>query len=248
MRDGTPPIALPEFLDWLKLKTEGAWANIAETTLAQFEARGVGGSSWKPGTKWRPGLTADEIDAIEEKWSLEFPPDYRLFLEKLNAPDRWMSGASYRGGSVLIAADRPSFYDWACDDAAISEALAWPLDGLLFDVEQNDLWMQSWGDRPDLLPQRLAAVRSMVAAAPKLTPVVGHRYLVPANTEQGYAVLSVYQGDIITYGNDLRALLLSHLSSLINSELPQGQRMHDGGGISAEILAEIPFWGEFINQ
>lgn len=43
---------------------------------------------------------------------------------------------------ALEPVTRSSFYNWRTDEASIRDAMSWPYDGLLFDVEQNDLWRQ----------------------------------------------------------------------------------------------------------
>ncbi|MGR6998798.1 hypothetical protein ACU686_12825 [Yinghuangia aomiensis] len=45
--------------------------------------------------------------------------------------------------------------------------------------------------------------RTALASAPQLVPVYSHRYLPGAAGTWGHLVLSVYQTDIIYYGNDL---------------------------------------------
>jgi hypothetical protein len=93
-------------------------------------------------------------------------------------------------------------YDWTGPEAPIRRALAWPLDGLLFDVE-NGCWWTAWGERPVRPEERAEIVGALVASAPALIPILGHRYLPAEPTEAGNPVLSVYQSDIIYYGRDL---------------------------------------------
>ncbi len=104
---------------------------------------------------------------------------------------------------ALLRDRRPAAgYDWTGPEAPIWRALAWPLQGLLFDVE-NGLWHPGWGERPARAEERVAFVTALVAAAPPLIPILGHRYLPAEPTEAGNPVLSVYQSDIIYYGRDL---------------------------------------------
>jgi hypothetical protein len=93
-------------------------------------------------------------------------------------------------------------YDWRTDDQAIRQALAWPFEGLLLDIEHG-LWWPHLGERPDTAEKRVEVLRAAIAAAPRLIPILGHRYLPAEPNESGNPVLSVHQHDIIYYGRDL---------------------------------------------
>jgi hypothetical protein len=201
-----PPHFGPEFLVWLRAATERAWESVTERTVDDYQRLGVGGTSWRRGTRWTGGLSDEEIDDAERRYGLRFPPDYRLFLRLLHATTPRCRGARFIDHETIGAVERPAFFDWRHDDAEIRDALSWPLEGLLFDVENNVLWQETWGARPDAPERRRARLETLLAGAPKLVPVTGHRYVVPV---EPYVVLSVHQGDIIVYGSDLRAFLLA---------------------------------------
>jgi hypothetical protein len=134
------------------------------------------------GRLWAEGYTQSELDAAQDKYGLVFPPDLVALLR-----DR-----------------RPILgYDWRADDREIRSALEWPLEGLLFDVEHNALWEPEWGERPRTVNARSEVVARVVSGAPKLIPLVSHRYLPSEPNEAGNPVLSIYQSDIICYGSDL---------------------------------------------
>jgi hypothetical protein len=78
-----------------------------------------------------------------------------------------------------------------------------PRDGILFDVEHNGFWLEEWGPRPRTLAEAGYRVNELVAAAPKLIPVYGHRMIPDDPHESGNPVFSVHQTDIIHYGFDL---------------------------------------------
>ena len=65
-------------------------------------------------------------------------------------------------------------------------------DGLLFDVEANDLWLGSWG-------------------APPLIPVVGHRYLLGHPLEARSPLLSTHESDVVVDGASLQRDLMPEL-------------------------------------
>lgn len=131
---------------------------------------------------WAAGYSRAELDAAQQRYGLEFPPDLiDLFLDRRPAQG----------------------YDWRNDHDQIRAMLAWPLEGLLFDVEQNALWLPEWGERPSRSEARAEVVAATVKAAPALIPLVSHRYLPAEPRRAGNPVFSVYQSDIIHYGSDL---------------------------------------------
>lgn len=81
-----------DFLDWFRERTEEAWQGYQTRTFEDFVASGVGGRDWQQGTRWVGGLSEQEIAAIEERYHLCFPPDYRLFLKMLHSVDRLRVG------------------------------------------------------------------------------------------------------------------------------------------------------------
>ena len=89
-----------------------------------------------------------------------------------------------------------------------------------------------------------AAIASLVNAAPRLIPVIGHRYLAHAPAApRGYIVLSVVQTDIITYGSELRSFLLNELSELVGTWIDYKQLV---AGITGDMTRSIPFWGKLV--
>jgi hypothetical protein len=81
--------------------------------------------------------------------------------------------------------------------------MAWPFDGIAFDIKNNAFWWDDWGPKPERLDDALAVARQRVSAAPKLIPVFSHRYLPAEPCLSGNPVFSVHQTDIIFYGTDL---------------------------------------------
>ena len=244
------PDNLDDFLPWLKDRSEAAWANFKTATFDAFLAAGAGGSSWRTGTQWQIGLDGPRIDALERHWELKFPRDYRQFLSVLNAPDRgryhvgWSDDPPY---GMEEGDDQPSYFDWQNDDEEIVSALNWPLEGLIFDVENNALWPDSWGERPGEVTDAHEKVAQLVASAPTLIPITGHRYLLANSLEAGNPVLSVWGSDIICYGSNLRYFLLMEFSSLLGLDHDEVAEIANAG-ITEEKIAAIPFWGEFMLQ
>ncbi|HEV2458956.1 MAG TPA: hypothetical protein VGS80_11370 [Ktedonobacterales bacterium] len=230
---------------------------------------GAGGCEWQAGTQWLPGLGDEEVREAERRWGITFPPDYRLFLQRLHSVDRPNLCAGYvaEGESpqtaqaegalatayikefrqYMVLEEGPSFYNWLTDTEAIQGRFDWLVEGLQFDVEHNVLWRESWGPKPSTLEAQKERVRALVAAAPKLVPVFAHRYLLAEPCQAGNPVLSVYESDIIVYGYDLRSYFLMEFYERLGLEHAEIEGM-----VTKEINARfaqyeaIPFWGELL--
>lgn len=219
-----PPRFDDTFLTWFRQRTEQAWS---------------GGS---PQRRWLPGLSEEEIASIEQTWHVQFPPDYRLFLRRLHAVGEVVAGAAQGRKQLMPMRKSAVVYNWLLDTKELRTAFAWPLEGLAFDLEHNDLWLPAWGERPQTADARRERLEQAVAAAPKLIPITGHRYLLGEPCQAGNPVLSVYQADIIIYGADLRHYLLVEFADLLGiapHETMQQSR------VASPWLGDIPFWGEF---
>lgn len=131
---------------------------------------------------WTDGYTQGELDAAQERYELRFPPDLIELLLDRRPADGW---------------------DWRADDVGIRRALDHPLSGLLFDLEHNELWWPEWGERPPTAEERAEVLTAVVRAAPRLVPVIAHRYIPEEPHEAGNPVFSVMQSDVIYYGADL---------------------------------------------
>lgn len=141
----------------------------------------------KSGAVLEPGLSATELLAAEDCCGARFPSDLRELL-----------------GSALPVG--PRFPDWRSLPKDILEwSLEGPFEGIRFDIEHNSFWWPAWGPRPAELSAAIDLARRSVAAAPRLIPVYGHRYLPADPLEPGNPVFSVVQTDIICYGRDLRS-------------------------------------------
>jgi hypothetical protein len=131
------------------------------------------------------GLTVQEVDAVEHRFGFRFLPEHRAFL-RLHLP----TGSGWP--------------DWrAGEPSDLEDLLAWPVSSTLFDVRNNGFWPLAWGERPLDESDAVAVARRHVDAVPKLVPVYRHRYLPAEPAPRAAPVFSVYQTDVIYYGNDL---------------------------------------------
>ena len=146
------------------------------------------------GVRLAEGLSSEELAAIECRFDFAFSQDHAAFL-KLAVPvgDGWA--------------------DWRGPAEELRTHLAWPIDGLLFDVENNAFWARSWGPRPDVDAQAIHEARQHLLSWPKLVPLFSHRYTPAAPAPSGAPVFSVYQADVIYYGADLHDYLLREFGS-----------------------------------
>ena len=160
------------------------------------------------------GLSEAEIRLAEERVGAAFPEDLRLVL-----------------GEALPVGERfPTWRDLKSD--VLRDQLEWPVDGLLFDVEQNDLWHPRWPERPDDPDVARKIAQRQLRSVPKLIPIAGHRYLPAAPHQFGNPVLSVYQADIIYYGRNL-------VDYLDNEFLRDRWRVFGP-------TTPLPFWNHFL--
>ena len=131
-----------------------------------------------------PGLSDAEVEAVEERFEFRFAADHRVFLQAglpqgLGWPD-WRDG----------------------DPEELRRRLDWPREGVLFDAKHG-FWYPDWGQKPEDRQEALRLAQTRLRDVPQLVPVYLHRYLPGIAGQSGHPVLSVYQTDIIYYGNDL---------------------------------------------
>lgn len=157
-----------------------------------------------------PGYSQVELDEAQDRYGLRFPADLvALFLER-----------------------RPSdAYDWHTEDTRIRRMLRWPLERLLSGVEDG-FWWPDWGTRPKNADERAEVVTTALAAAPRLIPILGHRFIPETPNEAGNPVFSMYGFDTIYYGADLAEYFRNEFAG----EYRVGQVRH------------IPFWSDFVER
>ena len=161
------------------------------------------------------GLSTSERQQVEARYRVRFPPDLSAFLS---------AGLPIGNG----------FPDWRNEDLTqIADRLAWPADGICFDIEHAGFWWPEWGQQPSSLDDAFRLARARVAEAPQLVPLYGHRYLPAEPYESGNPVLSVYQTDIIYYGSDLRSWLAVEFGGA-------------AAGAAAANRRHIRFWSELV--
>ena len=172
----------------------------------------------RAGVVFESGLSSSEIDSVENRFGFVFPEDLRRFL-MFALP----TGLRF-----------PNWRDYSSPE--IAQTLAWPLEGIWFDVQNNHFWPREWGAKPTDDSVAYEELRSRVASAPKLIPISGHRYMPDRPGTAGNPVYSVHQTDIIYYGGDLENYLHNEFHYYF------GTPQHS---IPGEIR-EIEFWSLFV--
>ena len=143
----------------------------------------------RAGIRFKSGLTAPELASAEARFGFTFPTDLRSLL-------------------VFALPTGNGFPTWRdLENPDLISMINRPLEGICFDIEHNEFWPREWGEQPSDLHAAFEIVRGHVARAPKLIPLIGHRYLPDRPVTAGNPVFSVNQTDIIYYGSDLENYL-----------------------------------------
>jgi hypothetical protein len=131
-----------------------------------------------------PGLTNDEIAHAERTYGFTFPPDLHALLS-----------------FCLPVGTR--FPNWRRPSAAIRDQLAWPFEGIAFDIRHSNYWRPQWGERPAAIDDAILIAKQHVENWPRLILIFAHVYLPADPCLAGNPVFSVYQTDIIYCGADI---------------------------------------------
>jgi hypothetical protein len=252
-----------------------------EEIVADFSQTGVMGCQWLPGTRWLGPLSKKSISRAEWRWGLHFPPNYRLFLHHLHTLDQpmlcpsWQEeiGAGeaqlphlavgpeqgFREG-VVVLVEKPHFYNWL-DDVTIQSAFAKLEQAVLAGDEASGdgnfpaaaRWPAAWGPRPDTSIASRERIRELLAAAPRLIPIMSGHYLLAEPCRSGNPVFALpyppWVPGFEVVAPDLRSFFLDRFCGLLGV---------DGVRIERHIVkAErerttfydaVPFWGPLLSR
>ncbi len=116
--------------------------------------------------KFDKGLTDEEIVKIEKTYDIYFPKSLREMYQ------------------IALPVSK-SFYNWRDFNESninnIQDMLNRPLEGVLFDIEENVFWDSSWGEKPTELSETKQKCINEMQKVPKLIPIYGHRYIPVVN-------------------------------------------------------------------
>lgn len=184
---------------------------------------------------FEPGLTDLEIENIEQRFGFRFPPDLRVLLQSALPVG---IASKDKGGT---------FPNWREDNVEQLEArLNWPWEGMVFDIENNAFWLDEWGTKPKNIKDAIEIARSEVKKAPTLVPLYSHRYLPERPFEAGNPVFSVYQTDIIYYGQNLWDYLVQEFGKH-EERWYAGENDSDFSRDECDsFYKQIPFWSDLV--
>ncbi len=226
------------FLDWLRATTEARWA---DPTLRDAAVTGLGEVACQPGTRWRGPLSPSDLEIVEAMFGVTMPAAYRLFLGTLHTPDPAMAATQARAGR-LVRVEHRLFTDWTGPTTPIIAAFERPVQSLLRGVAIGR-WHPTWGERPGDPRERERLVRRLAAAAPRLIPLAGQRYLVAEAGAEDGPVMAIHGTDATVVASDLRSGLLSELG--LAGPTPPSAGDTAGPAIPADGPA-IPFWSDLV--
>jgi len=133
------------------------------------------------------GYSQAELDDVQAKWKLRFPPDLAELLRE-HRP----------------FVDDPQCFDWVtANPDLIRERLTWPFESYWVGVQRHGIWWPEWGGKPVSSADQRHKLQAIFSDAPKLIPLLSHRYIPEEPFENGNPVFSVFYSDIIHYGANL---------------------------------------------
>ncbi|WP_201509636.1 SMI1/KNR4 family protein [Psychrobacter alimentarius] len=170
--------------------------------------------------KFEHGLSDQEIQEIELKFDIRFPPDLRDFLQtELPISDNFVN---WRLG--LHSKD---------EEAYIRQRIDWSFGSMVFDIEHNAFWMEEWGEKSDNINKNIMVAETYYETYPKMIPIFSHRYIPSGPYETGNPVFSIYQTDIIYYGYDLAHYFAHEFRFELSDKFP-----------TIDEPRYIEFWGD----
>ena len=167
------------------------------------------------------GLSDEEFKKIEKFYNIKFPKVLR----------------------ILYKSFLPNFYNWRDfsenNVKKIKNYLNMPIEGILFDIENNGFWMDCFGEKTGNPEQDKAKAEEFFKNAkeeevPKLIPIYSHRYVPSFPDSIDVPIFSVMQTDIIYYGKNIENYFEHEFDNNYNPE----QESADLG------IIEIPFWSK----
>ncbi|HEY0612451.1 MAG TPA: hypothetical protein VGD35_22405 [Chitinophaga sp.] len=204
------PSNYTDFLYWLKNQTETYWSQDPKTSLSEDKC-----PLWIYGAKWI-GMTDEQIDEVQEKYSIAFTPEHREFLRILHTIDRKERVYEEYDSEEGEYYEQSFFRNWLEDDEDIKSRLNFVYNSMSEDVIRGSIWLNSWGKQPDTKEERRKIFDELYAKAPKLVPVTAHRFQVADMSLEKRPVLSILGADVVFYGSDFRYYLLDELSEHLN--------------------------------
>jgi hypothetical protein len=172
-----------EFLSEFKRSTETKWRDHTINPK-------IYGFQFQPGTRWKPGLSEEEIAAYEVIVGIRFPRDFHSFLRIMNGTD--LSTLNIYGSSNEPARESVGVYSYPRDLKLIEDRIAY----LKENVDRGALAATMTEQGFDLPVEA------------RLMPIYAHRYVVCTEDLDKCSILSIWEkDDTIVYGESLQKYL-----------------------------------------
>ena len=143
------------------------------------------------GYKFEAGLTDDEIRTIERRYNINFPKSLIEFYTIALPVSKWF--VNWRNTTEENIKD-------------IKWRLAEPFNGIFWAMEKDEFWVDGW-ERPNSFEEMKKKFIEEMKDEPTPIPFYSHRYVLSQEGIDDPAVLSMYDSDIIVYGNNLEEYL-----------------------------------------
>ena len=168
----------------IKTLSEEKWKNL--------ELEECWGFQIQKNSKWKDGLSENELNEFENQLGFKFPESLKNFYRTMNGLNK--PGINISGNlKNEIPTFRSTFYSFPNDLELIKEKIDWILDS-------NNITEQ------DLIDGK----------APFIFPFFGHRFLIIDSNEQ---VLSMYGNDIIPWADNLSKGIAKDIFDLYDGEV-----------------------------
>lgn len=174
----------------------------------------------KQGISFLENVTPQQLDQVQERYGIVFPQELRRF---------YLMGMPVSDGFVRWLDESPEYAE------TVKRKLKAPVRGVLTAVELEEIWPACWGERPGEETQAVKLAGERLSGAAMLIPLYAHRYAACLPDTDDAPVLSVYGGDIIYYGANLRNWLQIEFCGFSQKTVFETR------------LPEIPGWQELIS-
>ncbi|KAF5749702.1 hypothetical protein HS088_TW03G00027 [Tripterygium wilfordii] len=173
-----------------------------------------------------PGLTDEEFSAVEYSFNLSFPPDIRSIL---------------REGLPV----GPHFPNWrSSSEQQLRILIDLPRLNLLRNISTNSFWVDSWGEKPEIIEEAVNKARLFIDKAPLLVPVYRNCYIPCTPNVSGSPVFYVDDREVRVISYDVTRFFQEIELGVFRS-VALGKRFKtDAPAWAATTAKRIEFWTE----
>ncbi len=181
----------------VKQQSEKLWKHVTLDSCYGFQIQ--------EDSKWKEGLTDNQINSFEEEMGFSFPEILRNYYKVMNGLDK--PGINVYAYSDIPFAYQPKFYSYPDDVELIKEYINW-----IFDANNTNY-------------EKLSSI-----GASRIFPIYGHRFIlldIPGNP-----ILSMHGDDIIYWCKDIFQLFDIEISGTASD---YSQRLREANNIIDQI-------------